>query len=305
MKYFIINKLIMDILEYRGEKCINIDNNIYIRSSSVEGYDISKLCNIGKLDEGYDISKLCNIGELDETKKLTDDKFSDLCRIGNLEEAKKIKVNNDILINSFYIACSYGQFEIVRWIFSLKSQEYFYINFPFAFANSCKSGNIDLVKLLYDETSPNLEHYKYSGIHFIIFNILGDTYNTELYKNERKKFIHYKNDLPFYNALLNGHIEIVKWLYSLEDTEYDITNYLQNTNLFTFACDCGFFSIAEWLLKVYDKKHSMLTDDNFEYICENNIINIAELFVSMSNNYYYEIEDNEIIEWEIGDFIYI
>lgn len=234
-----------------------------------------------------------------------DNKFTDLCRIGNLEEAKKMEVNNENYINGFYIACTYGQFEIVKWIYSLKSEECFYINFPFAFANSCKSGNIDLVKWLYDQTSPNLEHYKHSVIYLLMFDILGNTYNTELYKNERKKFIHYKNDLPFYNALLNGHIEIVKWLYSLEDTDYNITHYIENTNLFIFACDCGFFSIAEWLIKVYNKKYPIITDNNFEYICENNIINIAELFVSMSDNYYFEIEDAEIVDWSIGNFIYI
>jgi len=139
----------------------------------------------------------------------------------------------------------------------------------------------------------------------LVYPVPADIYNTELYKNERKKFIHYKNDLPFYNALLNGHIEIVKWLYSLEDTDFNITQYLENTNLFTFACDCSFLPIAEWLIKVYNKKYPILTDDNFEYICENNIINMAKLFVSMSDNYYFEIKDDEIVDWYIGNFIYI
>ena len=186
-----------------------------------------------------------------EIEAVSYNKFTDLCRIGNLEEAKKMEINNVNYINGFYIACTYGQFEIVKWLHSFKSP-FFYINFPFAFANSCKSGNIDLVKWLYDETSPKLENYKYSEFYLLMFNILDNTYNTELYKNERKKFIHYKNDLPFYNALLNGHIEIVKWLYSLEDTDFNITHYLENTNLFTFACDCGLFPIAEWLIKVYN-----------------------------------------------------
>ena len=100
------------------------------------------------------------------------------------------------------------------------------------FLNACCTGNLMYAKLIYYLCRPD---------------------------------IHYDTDAPFTYSCMRGHLEIAKWLYSLED------NFNIHAN----------------------------DDEAFRFACFGGHIEIAKLLVDICDNYYIEIEDNKIKSWKI------
>jgi len=61
--------------------------------------------------------------------------------------------------------------------------------------------------------------------------------------------IHANNDEAFINACENGHIDVVKWLYSLEDKP-DIHD--KNDEALKLTCKNGHIYVAQWLSTICD-----------------------------------------------------
>jgi len=113
--------------------------------------------------------------------------------------------------------------------------------------------------------------------------------------------IHINNDEAFRYACNSGNINIAKWLYSLEDKPNIHAN---DDEVFRYACYTGNINIAQWLYELEDKPNiHALCDAAFRIACYYDNISIVNWLVTISNEYYVEIKNNQIIRWKIKNNI--
>ena len=93
----------------------------------------------------------------------------------------------------------------------------------------------------------------------------GILYEAQRLYNIYKPNIHAVNDLVFRYACCNGHIEIAKWLMTLDDKP---NIHAKDDQAFIYACSAGHIEIAKWLVTICD-------------------------------DYYIEIKDSQIKNWKI------
>lgn len=157
----------------------------------------------------------------------------------------------------------------------------------------CETGNLEEVKKLYDENNIN---------------------------------IHDKYETPLYNACIKGHLEIVKWMFTLENKPninsnvviktcyhgklniiqylYSIDNNIILNNIdmsFHESCIQGHLELAKWLYNSFDIKPNihLNRDKAFILSCFFNKIDIVKWLLSICDKYYVEIENGKIKNWKV------
>jgi hypothetical protein len=114
-----------------------------------------------------------------------------------------------------------------------------------------------------------------------------------LYGLDDNPNIHANNDEAFSFACIDGHINIVQWLYGLDDKPNIHAN---NDEAFRFACEKGHINIVQWLYGLDDKPNIHANNDYaFRWSCKNGHINIAQ--------WLYELDDKTNIR-NFDDYVF-
>jgi len=98
------------------------------------------------------------------------------------------------------------------------------------------------------------------------------------------------------NACLNGHLEVSKWLFSF-DKKIDIRQFYYNyKNVFSEVCSNGHLEVAKWLYSLdIDCEDNYYCDEAFSNAFNNGHLDIVNWMASWCDRYYIEIQDNQII----------
>jgi ankyrin repeat protein len=204
---------------------------------------------------------------------------------------------NNIDINKLFIySCKKGYLTIIRYIYSI-------------FLNNNGNHHLNLLNKAYNIS------IKYGHVHVIKWlksiGVVSPMNNTDM----------------FIISCINGHLNIVSWLYN---TYNDINISEHIDQLFIILCQVGKLEIIKWLNKIVNMcninyniafnvacKYGNLDiakyllsfdiidirfgdDYAFKSSCRYNYINIAKWLKSMCNDYDLEIENNTIKYYSIN-----
>ncbi len=91
-------------------------------------------------------------------------------------------------------------------------------------------------------------------------------------------------ELLFYISCLNGDLEFAKWLYSIDNNEYDLSP-------FYVSCYNGYLEFAKWLYSI-DNNFIYETDKDGNtplfYSCFTGKLEIVQWLYSINNNLIYK-----------------
>jgi len=130
------------------------------------------------------------------------------------------------LYDTFEICCKIGQFDMVKWLYSLN-----YLDPPWlakAVGIFCENNHLEMAKWAYESC--------------------------------RKNGINIKVDCIFRNCYLDSNIEVLKWLYSLGGVKL----HAYNDRIFRHACEWGEIEVAKWLYGL-DGKINALIDNGYAF----------------------------------------
>lgn len=158
--------------------------------------------------------------------RFNDYAFYRVCNLGHLEIAQwlyNIDKNIDFKYNEeftnknenfFSLVCSNGYLNLAIWIFSIDNDVINDLDMSLIFEKSCKDGYLELSKWL-------LETFNY-----IDLNNINNT---------------------FFLTAINGHIEILKWLYNIKI----INNFIINNEILIInVCFNGYLNVIQWLYEI-------------------------------------------------------
>lgn len=166
-----------------------------------------------------------------------------------LENGYKLDKIDDKDINSFH-KCCIGNLEIAKHMYSLNN-DFGACNNEHTFIECCKFGNLEGAKFLYQISSGNIN-------------------------------IHAKYDTAFKQICQNGHIDIIKYLFSIDDRT-DTTR--RNELIFGEACIHGKMEIIKYLLTIDDNINiDSIGNYVFRESCENGHFEVAKLIYDLRTN---------------------
>jgi ankyrin repeat protein len=274
-----------------------------------------ELCSNGKLEEAQKIYNDNNFIDINKDNTA----FSEACNNGHLEVAKwlysigaYIEAESRIGYEDFGIECQYRIFidmarneenriDILKWLLSL-SKEYqnIFINDLDSLQSACKDGNIEVINLImtFDE-KPSLQilnegffnacKYGYLDIAKYMLEIGSNPNNHISERNSKRYFDNHRmnyNDIygtyfdnAFYSANTSNHFEIVKWLYSLDNT---VIKRIVNNNLIKDICRYNKNTdIIKFLFDFIDKPEISILNEGFHLACSNNNSDIAKYMIEL------------------------
>jgi len=280
------------------------------------------------LNKGFDsLNKCCkieNFKKADEIYNNLND-HSDLYNISgknnNREYIKRIinERNTSIreILNKIFRKYK-NNINIIKWLFSLDikpcSNEYINI-----IKIACAEGSLDLIKLLYplfskyNKSELNINYNKLDEVCFTIAveygqlevvqwlyeviyiddcNFIDSAFISACDKPKICECFKYCNISVDIKVNENNKLEIIKWLYSL-DNKYDI--HINNDKLFITACVNEYLEIAKWIYSLDDKHENML-NLAFNSTCRSNKLEIAKWLYSLDNkiDIHYNNDENFI-----------
>lgn len=203
--------------------------------------------------------------------------------------------------NKFIGACKYGYVHTARYLL----QKYQILNDKLlqfkAFFESCHNDQLLVAKALLEINS---KHNKID-IHRddeYIFRYVCDQGHIEiakwLYSLDDKINIHSLGDYVFRMSCEKGHLNIALWLYSL-DNKIDI--HCEKEYAFRYGCANGHIKLAKWLVKLGNYNKSpidirILHDMAFTMSCRNGHFKVAEWLQTFCDSYIIEYGPYEISE---------
>lgn len=173
--------------------------------------------------------------------------------------------NDDVFIES----CKYGQLEVVKWLYQLGSIN-IHACHDKAFRISCEKNHLTIAKWLYDLGSVCKEQ-----------NPLAQ--GVDIYANHGEVFI---------LSCKCGRIEVAKWLY-----EYCNYNFRINYDCsFILSCREGKLEVAKWLYELYEPDDfNECKGSAFLHSCENGRIKVTKWLYEIGNINIHAKEDNAFI----------
>ena len=275
--------------------------------------------------------------------------FMETCKVGNMEIIQWLYDYNlrknprpfwhqtKKLMSSFKLACTNGHLDLVKWFWHLFKNK-LDIRDSSLFHCAVRSGNLEFVKWFY-KTDPefSLERLSY-GAH--LFSRIA---NMEIMQWLFDKSV--ELDHPFFDErdelfewrCRNGDLEIVKWIFEMNDLyNLEVMDLHIHGDLpFILACENGHLELAKWLWqksidlrspivvgveKLIPRIYSLNFSDILKWLCqiciENNIkvriddyyfrsacitnrLEVAKCLSQFDSRYYVEEENGKIKYWKI------
>lgn len=174
------------------------------------------------------------------------------CINGNLDVLKWFKKSLKVPFNGyvdaeylFGLACQHGHIEIVKWLYKIFKKFGSVINInatkEYAFRWACANGHIEVVEYLINLVTNS------------VTNSFTNSVTNSFTLNGHKIDIHADNEYAFRWACENGHIDIVKMLIKMAQTETPINIRACNDYAFVWSCNKGQDEIATLLCELCDK----------------------------------------------------
>jgi len=231
--------------------------------TSAETYDaFYQTCKHGYLEMAKWLLKINPDINIDKMPEYAYELFVIVCRQGHLDTAKWIYDLNPCNIQTNIcdvVNYRIANTHVIKWIFEKMPYVYAFKNrcgVVGAFENSCLTGNIELVKMIYEKQPEYISDR--SSVTSCAFAWACCSGNMELVKILLEMFnnidISTKNELPFISACANGHLTIAKYLIEVKP-EIDIT--ARDDKAFKKACVNGHLKVSEWLENIFPEKYSI------------------------------------------------
>jgi ankyrin repeat protein len=202
-----------------------------------------------------------------------------------------------------------NRIDILKWLLSLhESYEYIFVNDLDGLQDACKDGNIEIINLIMTfNEKPSLKilnegffnacKYGYLDIAKYMLELgsnpninisekNSERYFTERYFNDRK--MHYIDiygtyfDNAFYSANISNHLEIVKWLHSLDNT---VIKRVVNEDLIKKICSYHKnVNNIKYLFNFIDKPEINILNKGFYLASRYNNLDIAKYMLELGCN---------------------
>lgn len=240
---------------------LKIKPDINIRARSNHAFN--QACRYGYLDTAKWLLNISPKIEMDEeAREALYDLFTSVCKRDQLTVAKWLH-GLDLYFNDIklYDIINYKKANtcVVKWVFETMPYVYHWGNrcdLISAFENSCLSGDIELVKMIYEPLSDYINER-----HFITSRAFAwacCSGNIDLVNMLLKMFnninISIYDELSFISACANGHLMIAKLLLEIKP---DIVVSSRDDKAFKKACVNGHLEVCEWLENMFPEKYSI------------------------------------------------
>jgi hypothetical protein len=169
----------------------------------------------------------------------------------------------------FQLACTSGNFEIVKWLWETSNKTInIYAKYEFAFRTACINCHLDIVKFLWEISNKKIN-------------------------------LHYENNYIFRLVCAGGKFEIVEWLLNISKESIIIS--LNDTNFFEFCCINNNPDVVILLLQIAKENNiNYNINDIFSQICHNNYIKVANMLCSINTDFSIVLDDNKIKSYKIN-----
>ena len=128
----------------------------------------------------------------------------------------------------FTWSCKYGQLDVVKWLWEVSERNIdIHANNEAVFILSCEYGQLDVVKWLWEVSERNIDIYA-------------------------------DDEAVFRICYEYGHLDIAKWLWKVSDGGIDI--HVGDNMAFKVCCYHGYVNIMKWLWEVSDGKMDLDID---------------------------------------------
>jgi len=165
------------------------------------------------------------------------------------------------------------------------------------FKKVCKFGNLEDEKRIYEYYKLNIhanddEAFRYACRYGHI------EIAKWLISLDANTILKTNNDFAFINTFYNGDFNLINVLMGME---YKIDIHAKNDYAFRNACKYGHIEVAKWLYSLDDKTNIHAKNDYaFRNACKYGHIEVAKWLITICDDYYIEFEDN--IEDSIKDY---
>ena len=264
----------------------NINNDLKLCKNYSDNFVLS--CESGNLKIPQWLLKISpNIN----IHRFNDYAFYRVCNLGHIEVAQwlyNIDKNIDFKYNEeftnknenfFSLVCSNGYLNLAIWIFSIDNDIINDLDITLIFQKSCKDGYLELSKWLL-ETFNSINLSNINNIFFLTainghIEILQWLYNLNIEINVSKSHL-------IFNVCLNGYLNIAQWLYEINNNILNIEIISVNI-LIKKLCSKGNLEIIKWL---YEKKSISydILDTCFYEACINDHFETAKWLKNIENN---------------------
>jgi pentatricopeptide repeat protein len=105
-------------------------------------------------------------------------------------------------------------------------------------------------------------------------------------------------NVAFYKCCANGHIEIMKWLYSLGsgvNKKVSIDIHDEYDSAFRLSCRHGHIGIAKWIYSLGDVNIHARHDDAIRCCCTNEQIEVVIFLLSIDDKYDYVHDEDNVV----------
>lgn len=167
-----------------------------------------------------------------------------------------------------------------------------------SFAELCKSNNIKLIKIMYENSKELIDINANDNYLFRLScsydNIEVAKYIYLLSKKNNKYIDLYKDEgLLLRQSCVRHNNNIINWLISIKKIDESII-YSQNNRLFLICCEYNNISMVEYLLKNYDKYTLVHNreEESFRKSCRRGNLEIAKMIYEAGKETKYEVDIN-------------